>query len=144
MSVNLELYDQVLAHIEAHPEQWEQETWLEESECGTVGCFAGWAVVLGEGDRENVSSSASELLGLDHTQAGAIFSASQTLGGLRAWREILAEANLSGVNLRGANLREADLRGADLRGADLRGAAADAESEWPDGFDAGAAGVVMA
>ena len=43
---NAELAYRVLDHIDAHPEQWDQGHWVAEAECGTVGCFAGWAVML--------------------------------------------------------------------------------------------------
>jgi hypothetical protein len=43
---NAELAYRVLDHIDAHPEQWNQGRWIGKTECGTVGCFAGWAVVL--------------------------------------------------------------------------------------------------
>jgi hypothetical protein len=47
------------------------------------------------------------------------------------------------TNLSGANLSGADLEGANLVGADLGGAIADAETEWPEGFDPVAAGVIF-
>jgi hypothetical protein len=46
---NIELAYKALDHIDAHPEQWDQGIWIIESECGTVGCFAGWAVLLAGG-----------------------------------------------------------------------------------------------
>lgn len=39
---NIDLLAQVILHIEAHPETWEQETWR----CDTGMCFAGWATQL--------------------------------------------------------------------------------------------------
>jgi hypothetical protein len=36
----------VLDHIDAHPEQWNQGLYIGKAECGTVGCFAGWTVLL--------------------------------------------------------------------------------------------------
>jgi len=95
MTVNLELFDQVLAHIEAHPEQWDQSVWLAENECGTVGCFAGWTVILGGGARNHVEQSAADLLGVDDVTADALFAGSQTLAGLHAWREILGQPHWS-------------------------------------------------
>lgn len=35
-----------LDHIDLNPEQWDQGRWFCESECGTRGCFAGWACFL--------------------------------------------------------------------------------------------------
>lgn len=43
---NTQLAYAVLDHIDAHPEQWNQATWWKQTECGTAGCFAGWAVAL--------------------------------------------------------------------------------------------------
>jgi hypothetical protein len=43
---NAELAYLVLDHIDAHPEQWNQGRWIGKAECSTVGCFAGWAVIL--------------------------------------------------------------------------------------------------
>ena len=43
---NAKLAYQVLDHIDAHPEQWDQETYYEVNECGTTACFAGWTVIL--------------------------------------------------------------------------------------------------
>lgn len=42
MKPNAELAWRVLDHIDAHPESWDQTTWV----CGTTACFAGWAVRL--------------------------------------------------------------------------------------------------
>jgi hypothetical protein len=43
---NAELAYKVLDHIDAHPEQWNQGVYIGSGECGTVGCFAGWTVLL--------------------------------------------------------------------------------------------------
>lgn len=80
---NAELAYRVLDHIDAHPEQWDQGHWVAEAECGTVGCFAGWAVMLSgymvndEGtvigslgrvtklDGQHIEDAANVLLGID-------------------------------------------------------------------------------
>lgn len=50
---NVALLRQMLAHIEAHPETWDQATWRNpDAECGTACCFAGWAVTLAGGQFE--------------------------------------------------------------------------------------------
>ena len=74
------------------------------------------------------------------------------------YQAYLCEANLEGANLReaflqqaylceanleGANLREAYLCEANLERANLTGATADAETDWPEGFDPKAAGVIF-
>lgn len=43
---NADLAYRVLDHIDAHPESWNQTVWYRQNECGTAGCFAGWAVML--------------------------------------------------------------------------------------------------
>lgn len=43
---NAELAYRVLDHIDSHPEQWNQGLYIGKAECGTVACFAGWAVLL--------------------------------------------------------------------------------------------------
>lgn len=43
---NAALAYQVLDHLDAHPQQWNQSRWIGKAECGTVACFAGWACLL--------------------------------------------------------------------------------------------------
>lgn len=43
---NAELAYKVLDHIDAHPEQWRQDFYVGETDCGTAACFAGWACLL--------------------------------------------------------------------------------------------------
>jgi hypothetical protein len=81
---NAALAYQVLDHIDAHPEQWNQGIYIGEASCGSVGCFAGWTVLLSgavpvydefsggltdvvmvDGEPRIVSSYAQELLGID-------------------------------------------------------------------------------
>lgn len=45
---NAALAYRVLDHIDAHPEQWDQDTYYAPSSCGTTACFAGWSVLLSE------------------------------------------------------------------------------------------------
>jgi hypothetical protein len=45
MTINVALLKQTLAHIEAHPEEWDQT----EFRCGSGMCFAGWAAQLAGG-----------------------------------------------------------------------------------------------
>lgn len=48
--VNEPLIRLVLAFIEMHEERWNQDVFVSRSPCGTVGCFAGWALLLNEYD----------------------------------------------------------------------------------------------
>lgn len=45
MTVNVELLDRTLAHVETHESEWNQTVWR----CRTGMCFAGWAVTLDGG-----------------------------------------------------------------------------------------------
>lgn len=46
MTINEPLLRETMAQIEAHPELWNQSVFFRDTDCGTVGCFAGWAVKL--------------------------------------------------------------------------------------------------
>lgn len=43
---NAELGWAVLDHIDANPKLWRQSLFLGNTDCGTVACYAGWAVIL--------------------------------------------------------------------------------------------------
>ena len=46
---NIDLLQRTLAHIKAHPEQWDQGNYASQTDangCSTAYCFAGWAVTL--------------------------------------------------------------------------------------------------
>lgn len=43
---NRELFYQIADLIEKHPEQYDQQTWGSETECGTAHCIAGHACLL--------------------------------------------------------------------------------------------------
>jgi hypothetical protein len=87
-----------LAHIEAHPDEWNQGRWGTRTTCGTTFCFAGWACVLAgqddfewssDGDTfclsdgEPMRSAARDILGLDINQACELFSSDRTLDSLK-------------------------------------------------------------
>lgn len=44
--MNVERANLVLKQIENDPDTWQQRVWAEQTKCGTVHCFAGWAVAL--------------------------------------------------------------------------------------------------
>ncbi len=49
---NEPLIRQVLAYIDANRDRWDQDKYLDIGECGMVGCFAGWALMISTfGDR---------------------------------------------------------------------------------------------
>lgn len=64
---NADLAYRVLDHIDAHPEQWEQDIYIGKAECGTVACFAGWTVLLsGEKPFFGQHDTGTETSWLDH------------------------------------------------------------------------------
>lgn len=77
MSLNVELLEQVKAHILAEPRRINMDDWQTELDevdkhlrpaCGTIACIAGWACVLGIGTRvrgNDIEWAAEEVLGLD-------------------------------------------------------------------------------
>lgn len=75
---NAELAYRVLDHIDAEPKGWEQGMWIGKSDCGTVACFAGWAVLLSgcqvDSERafEEVVGGPAELIGKGIPQAADI------------------------------------------------------------------------
>src|SRR2546428_4205985 len=114
MLLDRELAYAVLDRIETHPEGHDQSDWVsfigDGQGCGTVACFAGWAVVLAGGsllewcqaritglEREprryfdedvsytegHIASVAMTLLGLDEARAYALSHEDHTLHDLR-------------------------------------------------------------
>jgi hypothetical protein len=97
---NAALAYQVLDHLDAHPEQWNQRDWAIQRPCGTAFCFAGWAAVLSgreilwwnadrvvihgdyvvdardEEGRQWIGDAAREALGID--DSGNLFASSNT------------------------------------------------------------------
>lgn len=43
---NVPLLQKALDHIEAYPEEWDQDTWGTRSSCGTTACLAGHIALL--------------------------------------------------------------------------------------------------
>lgn len=90
--MNVELLRKVQAHILEEPKRLDMGAWgvhvnegdgeWEAPTCGTVACIAGWTVALSQGlsgyeleDLSDVSTLASELLGLNGADACALFYA---------------------------------------------------------------------
>ncbi len=46
--VNEPLIQQVLTFIDLNRQRWDQDVFLKVGSCGSVGCFAGWALVLSQ------------------------------------------------------------------------------------------------
>lgn len=86
---NAELAYRTLDHIDAHPEDHDQDVWIQKVECGTAGCFAGWACLLSgdvadinsdddfeaeyvrteDGERIYIPRRAAEVLGINYDRA---------------------------------------------------------------------------
>lgn len=101
MTINVDLLQQTLLHIEEHPEEWYQNEWR----CGATACFAGHAALLDgarwvdprlhasyyvcyHGEEQHVELAATEALGLSFWQAETLFEETNTLDDLR---EIVAD-----------------------------------------------------
>lgn len=122
MPINIELLDQTMAHIEAHPREWHQRHWR----CGTGMCFAGHAATLAGGqwvtgpddfmseylagdsvgDVEWAPVRAARLLGLDEDQSDYLFAGSNTIEDLRRIvAELKAEAATQAAEAETADAR---------------------------------------
>jgi len=95
---NAALAWRVLDHIDANPDQWDQEVWISRSPgCGTAACFAGWAcllsgdqpefdtkfdseadVVYANGDVALVQFRAQKLLGVTASEQDDLFALNNT------------------------------------------------------------------
>jgi hypothetical protein len=76
----------VVAQIDADPQHYNQTRWMAQTECGTVYCLGGWAVILAGGhiscgpdgecldtDDVLICVSAAGLLGLGMQDAARVF-----------------------------------------------------------------------
>lgn len=85
--VNHDEIDDILDYIEAHPEEWDQETYIKKRDCGTVYCVAGFAVVRKYHHIDEwgmgVWDQAKDILGLNTDQATWLFARWNTLDDLR-------------------------------------------------------------
>ncbi len=87
--LNKPLLEQVMTHINDHPDVHDQENWVINPDqydpsnienCGTAACFAGWACLLSGHTSKtvDVESKAVELLGLDWDDAAVLFYSENT------------------------------------------------------------------
>ena len=85
-----DLIADAMAHIEAHPEEWEQATWI--SSCGTKACLAGRMALLDGKTHEwfeldksdDVGDWAADVLGVDRVTADFLFDGTNPMSVLRA------------------------------------------------------------
>lgn len=83
-----EVLTEAMDHIEAHPEEWYQGSWIVRNECGTTACLAGRIVLQQRPGRwrqgmSGISRLATELAGLTGGQASILFDANNTMDQLR-------------------------------------------------------------
>lgn len=68
--MNKELLERVARHIEANPEEFSMDEW----DCGTTACIAGWALRLsGENWRAVGSTEPEDLIDITYEQGSALF-----------------------------------------------------------------------
>lgn len=89
---NTTLMRDTFRYIEDHPEEHDQDNWADQTECGTVRCFAGTAVHVSpdyrlvhdpydwfhvvrvsDGAIMTICDAADEALGLDEDESDAMF-----------------------------------------------------------------------
>lgn len=116
MTINTDLLQRTLEHIEAHPEEWDQTVWA----CETSACFAGHAVWLSglatvddevtvaDGSAKHVGAAAEELLGLTPLQSAELFASGNELDDLRLIVKTLVDAGLTPLQLRARELERAE------------------------------------
>lgn len=102
---NIELLDQIISHVEANPETWDQAVYYTPTECGSAYCVFGHAAVMTMGQVTPVEYSTEffdsagkrhtwylagmRALGLTCDQANVLSHESNTLGEIKAMRELL-------------------------------------------------------
>lgn len=102
MTLNIPLLRKTMEHIEAHPEEHDQMTWV----CGTTMCFAGHAAVISgahfvhdyggdivtpDGDMADIDAYATATLGLDWDQSWHLFHGCKNIPQLRGYVDELLQ-----------------------------------------------------
>lgn len=110
---NVPLLEATMQQIADHPELHNQRWFITQNECGTAGCYAGWAVMLSGfnkfslngaevvigGEHHNISAVAMDLLGLNIWEALTLFDARNT----RAMLELMVKDLVNGDSLDGTD-----------------------------------------
>lgn len=104
--------DAALAWIDEHPEQHNQDMWIERTDCGTTYCLAGVVVMqagavprwhyaaeystsdilLPDGRPSSVSTHARKLLEIDYAEGSELFLYAETRAALGVIRDRLADS----------------------------------------------------
>lgn len=94
--MNYDNFNAVLAHIEQHPEEWNQNMWNMLG-CGTGCCIAGHAEAMFANSRERAMEptrdNGAKYLGLNEFQARWLFEHDRTLDDFRRVRLVAGYAN---------------------------------------------------
>jgi len=122
MERNKELIERTMRHIVDHPERHEQSAWIGTTTCGTVACFAGWALMLDGitaqhlldwpydeyGSRfSRVREEAAKRLGLTLDEAKQLFHGCNT----RDMLQLMVKDLLNGEELRATDQYKDEARG---------------------------------
>jgi hypothetical protein len=99
MTRNTELLQETMQYIKDHPQQHDQSVWMNE--CGTAGCFLGWAAILSgkplDWIKYNIGYAAgAKLLGLTRVEANILFASGNT----RPMLELMVKDLVNGDELR--------------------------------------------
>jgi hypothetical protein len=115
--VNLEKLDAAIAHIEAHPEEHDQNWWFRKRDCGTTACLAGtlalldgwepvwpkrwtgWDYTSAEyvkkgGRRRRVPLVAREIIEATEWEAESLFGIAADLDDIKRYRDKIAAGEL--------------------------------------------------
>jgi hypothetical protein len=84
--MNTELFDRVLAHIEAHPHMWDQNV-VWHSTCGTRHCFAGFVEIIGGLGTDSGPREIDGALGVSSDEGIWLSGVDRTLDDFRRFRE---------------------------------------------------------
>jgi hypothetical protein len=105
---NIKELDAIIAHIEQHPETWNQDSWVSRRDCGTAYCVAGWAVARKYGEVQikeklyindsfrvgtevhTFERAGRDILELTFVQATWLFAPGNTLEDIKLMRDALA------------------------------------------------------
>lgn len=106
---NLDLHNQIIAKIEAEPENWNQAKW----HCGTAHCYGGWAQILSGMpiNTEFARRDARMALGLSVYEADALFDSVNDLQFLKMSPTNILKYGASGYNRYGYDISDNDRNG---------------------------------
>lgn len=105
---NIPLLEATMTQIKDHPELHRQESIFADADCGTAGCFAGWACLLNGYTRQGHGAvrtadgivsgwfAAQDALGLNHNEALVLFSSGNT----RSMLELMVKDLVNGEALK--------------------------------------------